>query len=308
MPSVTAIILTHNESLHIARAIVSLRGICENVFVVDSFSSDNTVFIAESLGAKVIQRPFLNYAEQFQWAMDNLPFRTEWLMRLDADEYLENRLREELLVQLQSTPQEVTGINLKRKHVFMGRWIRFGGRYPLTLLRLWRTGSARIEARWMDEHIVLLRGSTLTAKHPFADHNLKDLSFFTAKHNGYATREAIDVILNEMPIRNSQIPLSAKNTSLQVKVTRTLKASIYNKLPFEISSLLYFVFRYFFQLGFLDGRPGVIYHFLQAFWYRFLVGSKIVELRRALAPHQDSADRIKELSRLTGHKIEDFQS
>ncbi|HZF46895.1 MAG TPA: glycosyltransferase family 2 protein, partial [Sphingomonadaceae bacterium] len=184
---VTVVILTFNEARHIGRSIASVRAFARDVLVVDSFSTDDTVAIAEAAGARVLQHRFVNYSEQFQWALDQGGIESTWTLRLDADEVIEPDLAEEITRRLPALPDDVVGVNFDRKHVFMGRWVRHGGRYPLRLLRLWRTGQGRIEARWMDEHMVVWGGRTVTFKGGFADRNENDLTFFTAKHNSYAT-------------------------------------------------------------------------------------------------------------------------
>lgn len=301
---ITVFILAHNERRHIERAIRSLAGLDARVVVIDSFSTDDTVELARSLGAKVVQRKFLVYAEQFQWALDNIPVDTEWVMRLDADEVLSPELVNELLQRLPQLPPTVTGVNLNRRHVFLDRWIRHGGRYPLTLLRVWRRGVGRIEQRLMDEHMVLRHGESVTFESDVSDHNLQDLGFFTEKHNKYATREAIDRLNEELQFLPQDVGVSVGASNAQAGRKRLVKQMIYNRLPFGLGPLGYFLWRYFAQLGFLDGREGLIYHFLQGFWYRFLVEAKLFELRRAVAHLRDPASIKTELARLTGLVLE----
>ncbi|MEY2890691.1 MAG: hypothetical protein RJA98_599 [Pseudomonadota bacterium] len=299
----TVVILTKNETLHIARALENLEGLAKDVILVDSFSTDDTVAIAQAHGATVLQNKFINQAKQFQWALDNANITGQWVMRLDADELIEADLREELERQLPTLPADVAGINLKRKHIFMGRWVRHGGRYPVVLLRLWRNGHGQIEDRWMDEHMMVFGGRTVTLNGGFADHNLNDLTFFTEKHNSYATREALEVLIQRHALSEHRLALGANSASTQAAIKRWVKESIYNRIPFAISALLYFLWRYFVQMGFLDGRSGLVYHFLQGYWYRFLVGAKIMELERCIA-HLDNREKIKlELTRLTGHDL-----
>lgn len=301
---ITVFILTYNEHRHVERAIRSLAGLDASVVVVDSFSNDDTVELAKSLGAKVIQRKFLVQAEQLQWALDNIPIETEWVMRLDADEVLSPELVRELAQRLPQLSSEVTGVNLNRRHMFLDRWIRRGGRYPLTLLRVWRRGIGRVEQRLMDEHVVLRCGESITLESDFSDHNLQDLGSFTEKHNRYATREAIDRLNEELHFFTRDVGLSAGTSNAQAGRKRFLKQAIYNRLPFGVGPLGYFLWRYFAQLGFLDGREGLIYHFLQGFWYRFLVEAKVFELRREVAHLKDTDSIRAELARLTGLAIE----
>ncbi len=259
------------------------------VFVVDSGSTDDTVAIAEANGARVLHHPWRNYAEQFQWALENVGTEAEWVMRLDADEVIEADLAARIAGELPGLPADVVGVSLDRRHIFMGRWIRHGGRYPLRLLRIFRRGHGRIEQRWMDEHIIVEGGRTVHFDGGFADHNLNDLSYFIAKHNSYATREAIDVLNQRLGLFGGDAALGAGSGSRQAERKRWIKEQVYNRLPFTLASLGYFLWRYVGQLGFLDGREGLVYHLLQGFWYRFLVGAKLLELERGIAGLTDKA-------------------
>jgi glycosyltransferase involved in cell wall biosynthesis len=301
------IVLTRDEERHLPRLLQALAGLDGGVFVVDSFSTDRTTAIAEAAGALVAEHRFVNQAQQFQWALDNLPIDAEWVMRLDADEVLTPELVEEIGQRLPSLPPEVTGVNLKRRHLFLGRWIKHGGRYPVTLLRIWRNGAARIEQRWMDEHMVLLHGRAVTFAHDFADDNLNELTFFTDKHNRYATREAIDVLMKRYGLADEDEALSRRNASLQAAAKRRIKARLYNRLPFGLGPFAYFLYRYVLRLGFLDGAEGLAYHALQGFWYRLLVDAKILEFDRALRPLAGREARLAALARLTGYARSDLE-
>lgn len=300
VPDLGIVILTFNEGRHIKRAIQSVTNIAREIVVVDSFSTDDTVELARAAGARVLQNKFVNYSKQFQWALDNGGVEAEWVMRLDADEIIETDLCDRLASELPIMPAEIAGINFDRKHIFMGRWIRHGGRFPLRLLRVWRRKQGRIEDRWMDEHIVVWGGRTVTFKGGFADCNLNDLTFFTDKHNKYATREAIDQLSQKYGLFARDEAFSTEAVSRQAGLKRWVKEGFYNKLPFWVGPTGYFLYRYIIQLGFLDGRPGLIYHFLQGFWYRFLVGAKVVELEEGIADCSTNAERITKLRALTG--------
>jgi glycosyltransferase involved in cell wall biosynthesis len=297
------LILTFNEARHIERSIASVRLIASDILVVDSFSTDATVELAKAAGARVLQNRFVNHSRQFQWGLDNGDIDATWIMRLDADEIIEPDLAAEIQRDLPDLPDDAVGVNFDRKHIFMGRWVRHGGRFPLRLLRLWRRGKGRIEDRWMDEHIVVWDGTTVTMKGGFSDANENDLTFFTEKHNKYATREAVDVLSQRYALFARDAAFNAQAVSRQARVKRWIKEVLYNRLPFWVGPLGYFVYRYFFQLGFLDGRSGLIYHFLQGFWYRFLVGAKIEELEGKMADCRTSEERRGRLAQLTGLQI-----
>ena len=301
--TLAVVMLTYNEERHIGRALAAVADIASEVFVIDSFSTDRTVELARAAGATVLQNGFINYAKQFQWGLDNAPITSIWIMRLDADELIEPDLAAKIRSELPQLPDDVVGINLKRKHIFLNRWIRHGGRYPLLLLRIWRRGHGRIENRWMDEHMILWGGRTVTFEGGFADHNLNDLTFFTDKHNKYATREAIDVINQRRGLFPRDVDLPADG-SRQAALKRWIKEKIYNRVPYQISTPAYFLFRMTVQLGLLDGKEGLVYHGLQGLWYRFLVGAKVAELDAAIAHIDDPAQMRAELRRLTGLAID----
>jgi hypothetical protein len=218
---------------------------------------------------------------------------------------VESDLAEEIVRRLPLMPPDVTGIILNRKTIFQGKFIRHGGRYPLMLLRIWRRGKARIEERWMDEHMYLTEGRSVTFHGGFADHNLKDLTDFTSKHNQYASREALDVINMRLHFFKSQLVLTGESTARQASIKRFLKESIYNKIPFELSTFGYFILRYVFQFGFLDGKRGLVYHVLQGLWYRFLVGAKVRELDAAIHNASTKDEIRSEITRLTRIYLDD---
>jgi glycosyltransferase involved in cell wall biosynthesis len=274
----SVIILTRNEELNLPACLESLRPLEAEVFVVDSGSTDRTVALALAAGCQVFEHPFETQAAQLNWALGHLPLETPWVMRLDADERLLPGLAEELSELLPRLPGDVTGLLVRMRVYFWGRWMRHGGYYPLWLLRLFRAGRARCEQRWMDEHMVLSSGRTLRLEGELADENRKGLSFWTDKHNRYSDREVRDLLAIEAARGESGAGLVG-----QARRRRWLKENLYARSPLFVRAFLYWAWRYFLRLGFLDGLPGLVFHFLQAFWYRFLADAKLYELRRTLA-------------------------
>lgn len=301
--SLAVVLLTHNEGIHLARALDAVKPFAKSMHIIDSGSTDDTIAIAERYGAEILQNKWKNYANQFQWAMDHITTDAEWILRLDADEIIEADLAARINTELPKLGSDVVGVSIDRKHIFLGRWVKHGGRYPLTLLRIFRRGHGRIEQRWMDEHIIVSGGATVHFAGGFADHNLNDLTFFTDKHNKYATREAVDQLNQKIGLFPRDVEVTAQASSRQAAVKRWAKENIYNHIPFTLSALLYFLYRYIFQLGFLDGREGLVYHFLQGFWYRFLVGAKVMELEKEIRPIIDKSEARRTLARLTGLNI-----
>jgi glycosyltransferase involved in cell wall biosynthesis len=270
----TVIILTFNEEKHLSRCLESLRGLAKRVVMVDCFSSDGTEALAQSHGAEVVQHAWVNHAVQVNWALDNVAIDTRWTMRLDADEVVTPELAEALRSELPRYPDTVTGLTVNRQIHFLGRWIRHGAIYPLRMLRVWRTGHGRCENRWMDEHMVV-QGEIAHVDADIADINLNNVTWWTAKHNQYASREAVDLLMHR---DRKDAVTGAAQLSFQAGMKRWMKQKVYARLPLGLRALLYFLYRYFLRLGFLDGWQGLTFHCLQGFWYRFLVDVKVHEL------------------------------
>lgn len=277
--SIAAIILTKNEELHIERCISSLKGVCDEVFVVDSFSTDRTVEIAKTLGATVLQNAWKNYATQFNWALANCPIKSNWLWRIDADEYLSGGLGEAVKMRIDGADEAVNGFYVRKKIVFMGRELLHGGWYPSYHLKVWRRGFGDCEDKWMDEHIRVFSGRTEVVEvGDQVDDNLNSLTWWTEKHNGYATREMVDMLSIEYDLRKEE-EVEPKFFGTEEQRKRWLKIK-YVKFPLFVRPFLNFMLRYIFKGGFLDGKQGLVWHFLQGFWYRFLVDAKIYEVKK----------------------------
>lgn len=281
---VTAVILTYNEDLHIDRCLDRLRGIADRLVVIDSFSTDGTVGKARAAGAEVYQHAFTNHAAQFAWGLEAAGIDSGWVLRIDADEYIEPALIDEIRATLPTLPEDVTGVEMRRKVFFQGQWIRWGGYYKTILTRLWRAGAAHIEQRWMDEHVVMLHGRTIWLKGgDLVDDNLKDLTSWTEKHNSYTTRQMVEFLNLEYPLFAPTGADEELNAHAQRK--RFLRNAVYARTPLYLRATLYFLQRYFLRLGILDGRKGFVFHFLQGYWNFMLMDAKVGEGRRYIAQH-----------------------
>lgn len=282
MFDITAIILTYNEEIHIRRCLENVNQFAQKVYVIDCFSKDRTAEIAKELGAEVVKHAWPgNQAEQFNWALDNLPIATEWVLRLDADEYLSPELTEEIRAKLPGLPPEVGALEFPLGRYFMNRRLRHGIVNGITMVRMFRRGCCRYEQRLMDEHLQILNGRTLTLTHPFYDHSLMPLSDFIAKHNGYADREAALLLAEKYRPQSAEAD-KAEGLTDAVAAKRRQK-SLYGRLPLFWRSTAYFLYRYIVRLGFLDGKEGFLWDFLQGWWYRTLVDAKVMEVERACA-------------------------
>lgn len=281
MVDLTVVILTKNEEGNLKKCIESFNGIVKRFVIVDSWSTDGTKGLCEKLKKSInidfYENKFIDYATQLNWGLDNTNITTKWTMRMDADEELTPELADEINQRLEILDNNISGIILKRRMYFMGKWIKHGGVYPTKLLRIFRTGKSFCELKIMDEHMVLVEGESIEFKNDFMDFNVKDLDWWIHKHNWYSNREVLDyhqsVVINDM--NKKEIAEDIKKGQAERK--RFVKNKGYYKLPLFLRTWLYFVYRYYIRLGFLDGKEGRIYHFLQAYWYRFLVDAKIYE-------------------------------
>lgn len=289
--TISAIILTKNESKHLPRCIQSLKGICDDIVVVDCFSDDNTVELAKSMGARVYQHSWKNYATQFNYGVYNCDIQSEWIWRIDADEFLDKGLGESVKKAVANCADDVNGIYVRKRIDFMGRSLLHGGWYPSYHLKVFRRNHGDCENRWMDEHIRIFDGNTITVeKGDQVDANLNDLTWWTDKHNGYATREMLDMLLMEYEMDDKAKEVSPKLFGTEEQRKRWLKLK-YIKSPLFIRPFINFFLRYVCKAGFLDGKEGFLWHILQGFWYRMLVDAKIFEFKKKMG---NDKEKIKE--------------
>lgn len=271
----TIIILTYNEARNLPRALASVASLGARVAVVDSGSTDATVEIARNAGADVLTNLFVTQARQFNWALEQMPPDTGWIFRLDADEIVSPELARALSAFVKSDGDGAMGAAVLRRMAFLGRPIRWGGLFPVPIVRVLRHGAGRSEDRWMDEHI-LVDGPITTLQGELLDDNLKPLTWWIEKHNSYASREVVAIL-------DAEYGFLGRDTSYvpegQAGVKRWLKEKVYARLPGGLRALVYFIYRYVFRFGFLDGKEGTAFHVLQGFWYRYLVDMKLHEVR-----------------------------
>lgn len=292
MLDLTVIILTYNEELHIRRCLENVAPIAKRVVIVDSFSTDKTLEIAREFpNVDILQNKWENnYANQFNFGLDKGNITTKWVLRLDADEYLTKELVEELKTKLPGLPEDVSGIVLKRRHIFLDKWMK-RGIYPVKLMRIFRNGKGRCENRLMDEHIQLSEGRAVEFEHDFCDHNLNNLSWFCHKHVNYAIREAVDLLDIEFDLTGSAATDDSKNISAQA-IAKRRKKHAYARKPLFWRSTAYFLYRYILKGAFLEGKEGFLFSFIQGWWYRTLVDAKVLEIKRKTGGDRE---RIKAL-------------
>ena len=280
MLDLSVIILTYNEEIHIRRCLDNINSIAKDIFIIDSYSTDRTLDLAKEYEkVKILQHQWPgNQATQFNWALTHLGINTQWVLRLDADEYLLPGLIAELHEKLPSLPMDVNGIIFNRRHIFMDKWMK-RGIYPVKLLRVFRYGKGMCEQRLMDEHIQLTEGRAVEFEHDFCDHNLNNLSWFCHKHVNYAIREAVDLLDIELDLTGAAESDENKQISKQAQKKR-MKKHQYVKQPLFWRAFAYFCYRYFLKGACLDGKEGFLWTFLQGWWYRTLVDAKVFEIKK----------------------------
>lgn len=253
--AISVLIPTFNEEPNIAQCLSSVLGWAGEIFVVDSFSRDRTTEIATAMGATVVQHKFEGYAAQKNWAMDTLPIRNDWLLILDADEYVTADSRNEMESIASGGGEGYDGFYINRRFIFYGKWIKHCGWYPSWHLRFFRHKLGRYESRPVDEHVIL-KGKAGRLKHDLMHRDCRDMDWWIAKHNRYATLSAIaNSHVEQNQLADERIQPRFFGNSVERR--RFLKERVWRHLPAR--GLLFFLYLYIFRLGFLDGRKGLMF-------------------------------------------------
>lgn len=290
--NITALIITKNEEIHIERCINNIKKLVSDVLIIDSFSNDNTIEIAKKLNIKFIQNKFINHAKQFNFGLSQLSQDTDWVLKIDADEILTSSLIAEIKNKLPMLDKNINGIYIKRHLVFQDTLIKYGRLSPVRLLRLFRFQKGKCDNRWVDEKIKV-EGKTAQFKEYIIDQNLKSLSEWIRKHDRYSSAEALNYLLIKYNSLFNDIEQSQLNFET-LSVVSLKSRNLYAKLPLIIRAFVIFSYRYFFCLGFLHGKAGLIYFFLQSLWYRILVDAKILEVEKLIKKNTKIDLAIKE--------------
>lgn len=281
MSDFSFIILTYNEEQHLPRLLKSIEGLNAPTYVLDSGSTDETLSIAKNFNAIVKINPFINHPKQWDFALRNFDVKTPWIIGLDADQVV----TPELFLQLQNFKSEnyqnINGIYFNRKNFFKGKWIKYGGFYPKYLLKMFRTGVGYSDLNENMDHRFIVPGETaIWKKGHILEENLKEnkISFWITKHNRYSDLTAEEEVERLNNLRNQT--LKPKFFGSPDERNASLK-KLWWKLPLGVRPFLYFSYRLFFRLGILDGSTGILFHFLQGFWFRLIVDVKIREILKS---------------------------
>ncbi len=267
---ISVIILTYNEETNLPTCLNQLKW-AKEVFVVDSFSTDQTVEIAKRFGAKVFQRNWTIYYEQMNWALENLPISTEWIFVCDADEWVTGGLANEIQ-EIALKKGDKFGYYIERKTVFLGRMLKHSGRYPDKVLRLFRRGKGRYEECIAHERFIL-DGKAGYLRNPLIHDDRRDLFEYLNRHNRYSSLEA----QLRYQIKNQGVKSDFRASFIGDwgQRRRAVKYKIWYKLP--LRPILRFIWMYFVKFGFMDRKEGFIYVLLASF-HEFNINIKYWEL------------------------------
>jgi glycosyltransferase involved in cell wall biosynthesis len=281
---ILVVILTFNSATVIQATLEAALKVSRQVLVVDSGSKDGTVELATKLGCRVLERPFKNYSDQRNWAIAIANEKFVWQLHLDADEILDDHAIRAILRAVQ-TAGGASGFLIRRRTYFMGHPLRFGGTTTWHL-RLFRSGAGHCEDRLYDQHFKC-EGNARRLAGYLHDMNVGTLAEWTTKHNRWTDMEA-----EELSRSNSDADqIGSRLFGNDPRQRRRFYKNLYYRSPLVIRPFVHFSIRYFLQLGFLDGRIGLLYAVLQALWFRMLVDAKLMEKRefgwpRAMPPQQ----------------------
>ncbi len=267
---ISVVILTYNEITNIERCLASVSW-SDDVVIVDSGSTDGTCELAEKLGARIIYREFDNFANQRNFALDNAGLKYGWVLHIDADEVASPELRRNILHILESDENKL-GYHVPSKLIFLGQWLKYSGMYPSYQVRFGRKESLRFhmvghgQRETLDGHDVGVFEGFLV-HHNFS----KGISDWLVKHARYSIDEANLAVNNTNSVKWNDLLTLANKTQRR----RTLK-KISALIPMR--PLVRFIYIYFLKFGFLDGRAGIRYAVLIAF-YQWFIDLNIAEIK-----------------------------
>lgn len=274
---ISVVVLTFNDGRTIQACLKSVAFWADEVHVVDSGSTDHTMEIVKRYTSNIVSHPFENYAAQRNWAQSQLRLRNEWVLHLDAGEVVSPELAHSI-DRFFNSPNATTynGAMMARRTIFLDRWIRHGGLYPVFHLRLFKTGQGYCEDRLYDQHF-LVNPPVATLSGDLLDTCTASLHEWSLKHLRWATAEVEQQL---QPVTPDQRQVAAKLFGTPIERRRWLRNTLFRRMPPFARAFGYFGYRYIVQGGFLDGPEGLIYHFLHACWYRFYIDARLWETRR----------------------------
>lgn len=273
---VSVLIPTRNEERNLPACLASLDW-ADEIVVYDSGSTDGTLDVAAEYGVGLVEREFDDFAAHKNWALDNIDFRNDWILLIDADERVTEALANEIRSAV-ARADGVPGYHIARQTMFGGVWIRHGGVYPDFNLRLLRQGSGRYEDRLVHEHI-LLDGRAGYLKNPLLHDDDKGMTRFLERHNHYTSLEAVEILRARRGVGGDRLQGALWRRGPQRR--RWLKNLAQRWLPFR--PFFVFLYMYVWKAGLLDGRAGFHYCFLKMV-FEHQISLKVRELGNPRSP------------------------
>jgi glycosyltransferase involved in cell wall biosynthesis len=274
----TVLVPTRDEAANLERTLASVRELADQIFVLDSESSDGTLEIARRLADHVESLAYEHgriIPWIFQWGLDHLPVANDWILILEADQAVTPALAEEIRAVVGRGEAREAGFYIRRIQLFRGRRIRFGGYGSKRLLKLFRRGRGRLDPEEQDTR-VYVDGPVGSLRHPIEEWNRKEdeILFYLGKHLRYA-----EAFAREELKRREGLSFQGRARLFGTPDERILwQKRLWYRLPLRVRPFLYFGYRYFLRLGILDGWNGFVFHFLQAFWFRLVTDLRLEEL------------------------------
>ncbi len=278
MADFSFVILAFNEEQHLPRLLESIRDLNAPTFVLDSGSTDATPGICRENGVIMLQHPFINHPKQWHAALHAFPVSTPWIIGLDSDQIVSKELFDKLLAFRDSDYRGIDGIYFNRKNYFKGQWLKYGGYYPRYQLKMFRYGVGFSDLNENMDHRFIVPGKTVIWKDGhIVEENLKEneIAFWISKHNRYS-----DLVAHEEIERRNNLRKQTLEPNLFGSPDEKIAwlKCLWWKLPLFVRPFIYLFYRLIFQLGILDGKKGILFHFLQGFWFRLIVDVKINEI------------------------------
>ncbi len=272
---VSVIVLTYQEEANIGACLESVASWADQIVVVDSGSSDRTVEIARGFTEEIVEHEYVDHASQWAWALRNTALRHPWLLALDADNIVTPELRSQIGDVARSDDREYGGYYVRHTHLFRNRRVRG---LKAKWLRLVRHADARVDESELVDVRFVVEGKVGSLSGAIVESNQKELAidFWIDKHQKFAVRMAAEEVLRRAGGLDREVAPRLFGRGPEQRML-WLKER-WNNLPLYVRPFLYFGYRYVFRLGFVDGRNGLVYHTLQALWFRLLVDLKIAEL------------------------------
>jgi len=275
---VSAIVLTYNEEDRVKDCLNSLQW-CDEVWVVDSFSTDKTIEVCKSVGARVVQHVFEGFSKQRQWALEELPLAYEWVLFVDADEIVTSELATEIRKRL-SDNWELMGFYVPRKEILWDKWLRFGDCWPGCMMRLLRRGYARFPLNEVHEDAVVA-GKVGRLKNPLIHYSINSISQMLVRLDRYTTLEAKRLIRTRSSLFERDVPSYSRFRN----VLKRLSVCV----PIPLKPLAKFVWDYVIRQGFRDGRHGLAWAILNAL-YVYVAYFKVWEFEETSSGGSSGAD------------------